>query len=376
MFVDIYALQTVPPSNINRDDTGSPKTAYYGGVQRSRVSSQAWKRAMREMFPSLLPEGSLGVRTKFAVNLIAKRIAEKSPELESNASDLAESVVRALGMKVDESKRSGEQEGAKSTGYLVFIADSEMDKLADVAISWAQPNAEKKTISQQKKEACAAFRGAKAVDIALFGRMLADVPQLNTDASAQVAHAISVDRMTQEYDYFTAVDDCAADDNAGAGMIGTVDFNSSTLYRYATVNLDSLRAQLGDDETTARGVGAFVEAFIRSMPTGKQNTFANRTLPTIVLVSLRREQPFNAVSAFEVPVKATEELSISSIAAVKLGQTVGSFEKTYDAPAKKAWNVTVGPSIASLDAISERVSLSELLQGVHDETLAHLSVGE
>lgn len=59
MFIDIYALQTVPPSNINRDDTGSPKTAMYGGVRRARVSSQAWKRAMRESFPEYLPELSL-----------------------------------------------------------------------------------------------------------------------------------------------------------------------------------------------------------------------------------------------------------------------------------------------------------------------------
>jgi CRISPR system Cascade subunit CasC len=331
---------------------------------------------MREMFPILLPEGSLGVRTKFAVGLIAKRITEKSPELESKANQLAESVVTALGMKVDESKRSGEQEGAKSTGYLVFIAESEMDKLADVAISWGQPDAEKKTTAQQKKEACAAFRGTQAVDIALFGRMLADVPQLNTDASAQVAHAISVDRTAQEYDYFTAVDDCAADDNAGAGMIGTVDFNSSTLYRYATVNLDSLRAQLGDAEAAARGTMAFIEAFVRSMPTGKQNTFANRTLPNAVLVSFRGTQPINAVSAFEVPIKSTEKQSVSALAAAKLGETIESFEKAYGEPAKKAWNVTVGSAVAPFDAISERVTLDELLQGVHEEAIAYFSASE
>lgn len=376
MFVDIYALQTVPPSNINRDDTGSPKTAIYGGVQRARVSSQAWKRAMREMFPSLLPEGSLGVRTKFAVDLIAKRIAEKCPELGGEAAGLAESVVTALGLKVDDSKRSGEQEGTRSTGYLVFIAESEMDKLAEVAISWGQPGAEKKSAAQQKKEACAAFRGTQSVDIALFGRMLADVPQLNTDASAQVAHAISVDKTVQEYDYFTAVDDCAADDNAGAGMIGTVDFNSSTFYRYATVNLDSLRVQLGDDEAAARGARAFIEAFVRSMPTGKQNTFANRTLPSAVLVSFRSNQPINAVSAFESPVRAMGDQSVSARAAAKLGETVSAFERAYGEPAVKAWNVTVGDPVASLDAVSEHVNLDELLQGVQDEALAHFSAGE
>ena len=49
LYVDIHVLQTVPPSCVNRDDTGSPKTAVYGGVRRARVSSQAWKRSMTRM---------------------------------------------------------------------------------------------------------------------------------------------------------------------------------------------------------------------------------------------------------------------------------------------------------------------------------------
>jgi CRISPR system Cascade subunit CasC len=111
------------------------------------------------------------------------------------------------------------------------------------------------------------------------------------DASAQVAHAISVNKVSQEYDYFTAVDDCAAEDNAGAAMLDTIGFNSSTLYRYATVCLPSLEEQLGDAETAAQGVRAFLKAFVESMPAGKRNTFANRTLPSTVLVVLRDDQP-------------------------------------------------------------------------------------
>lgn len=377
MFIDIYALQTVPPSNINRDDTGSPKTAMYGGVRRARVSSQAWKRAMRESFPEYLPEGSLGVRTKLAAELLAERITEKREDLSDRASGIATALLNALGLKVEGSKRAGDDEGKNSTSYLVFIAQHELDKLAEVGIQWADEGVDLKKLDKKAKDrAKAAFSGTQAVDIALFGRMLADVPELNTDASSQVAHAISVDKVTQEFDYFTAVDDCASGDNSGAGMIGTVDFNSSTLYRYATVNVDSLYGQLGDTEATSRGVAAFLEAFICSMPTGKQNTFANRTLPSYIVVSLREKQPINAVSAFEMPVKASEEESVSRLAAKRLGERIAQLEGVYDMKSSKAWYMSVDGALDELTAVANEASVSEIIQDVCDVVASTYHDGE
>lgn len=381
MYIDIHALLNVPPSNINRDDTGSPKTAIYGGALRARVSSQAWKRAMRKLFPELLPEGSLGVRTKKAVSLLANCIAAKREDLAEYAEKLAVAMLGAAGLKVVSSKRSGEDEGSMVTEYLVFIAEAELDALADIAIAWADDGADlsKKTLSALsgvKKQVSAAFHGVQAVDIALFGRMLANAPDLNTDASAQVAHAISVDRISQEYDYFTAVDDCAPEDNAGAGMIGTVGFNSSTLYRYATVNLDSLYGQLGSAEAAAAGVSAFVEAFVRSMPTGKQNTFANRTLPYAVVVELRDDQPINAVSAFELPVRATEGESVSEVALKRLVARLKGIDETYGMSPLKAWSVCVDGGAPDAEIIGERTSLPGLVKGVRDEALGVLASKE
>ena len=378
MFIDIYALQTVPPSNINRDDTGSPKTAMYGGVRRARVSSQAWKRAMRESFPEYLPEGSLGVRTKLAAELLAERIAEKREDLSDQASGIATALLNALGLKVEGSKRAGDDEGKNSTSYLVFIAQHELDKLAEVGVQWADEGVDLKKLDKKAKDrAKAAFSGTQAVDIALFGRMLADVPELNTDASSQVAHAISVDKVTQEFDYFTAVDDCASGDNSGAGMIGTVDFNSSTLYRYATVNVDSLYSQLGDAEATSRGLAAFLEAFICSMPTGKQNTFANRTLPSYIVVSLREKQPINAVSAFEMPVKASEEGEpVSRLAAKRLGERIAQLEGVYDMKSSKAWYMSVDGALDELAAVANEASVSEIVQGVCAEVASTYHDGE
>ena len=121
-----------------------------------------------------------------------------------------------------------------------------------------------------------------------------------------MAHSISTHTVQNEFDYFTAVDDCAPEDNAGAGHLGTVEYNSATLYRYATVNVLELVRTLGTEQA-AQTVRAFGEAFIRSMPTGKQNSFANRTLPDAVYVTLRQDQPVNLCGAFEKPVRKSEE---------------------------------------------------------------------
>lgn len=376
MFVDLYAIQNVPSSNINRDDTGSPKTALYGGSLRARVSSQAWKRAMRLSFKNLLPKEKLGVRTKLAVSLIADIITEKRPDLGDQAETMGIAVLNAIGVKTKASKRKGETEGAQETDYLVFIAKRELSELADVAISWVDAGKDlSKVDKDMKKQAADVFHGVQAVDIALFGRMLADAPALNTDASCQVAHALSVDRVTQEYDYFTAVDDCVSEDNAGAGMIGSVEFNSSTLYRYATVDLDNLLLQLGDAQATAEGLTAFVEAFVRSMPTGKQNTFANRTLPSTVVVAFRRSQPVNVVSAFEDPVRPIECSSISEQAENRLAKEMKRFDDAYGVKPEKAWLVSTNDDPKFENSV-ERVTLSTLLESVKDEALEVLSEEE
>ena len=160
------------------------------------------------------------------------------------------------------------------------------------------------------------------------------------------------------------MDQCAADDNAGAAMIDSTGYNSSTLYRYATVNVSSLVEQLGDIQTTVDAVAAFAEAFIRSMPTGKQNSFANRTLPNAVLVSIRDKQPVNPVSAFEVPVVAKGAESISRVAARKLGARVGSIERSYDMPACAAWNIVDSEPVEELDTVGVRTDLPGLLESL------------
>lgn len=281
-YIDIHVLETVPPSCVNRDDTGSPKTAIYGGVRRARISSQCWKRAVREAFRDLLPKEELGLRTKNILALLTQAIHEKDPSLK--AEELATEAFKAANISLKDDKKSD---------ALFFISPSQLEALAELAVTSPTLN---------KKECQAALKTAPAVDVALFGRMVASDPSLNFDAAAQVAHAISTHAVHNEYDYFTAVDDCAPEDSAGAGHLGTVEYNSATLYRYATVNVKELRQNLGI--RTPEAVCAFIEAFVCSMPKGKINTFANNVLPNAVYVTLRRDQPLNLVGAFEKPVQA------------------------------------------------------------------------
>ncbi|MBR6407358.1 MAG: type I-E CRISPR-associated protein Cas7/Cse4/CasC [Clostridia bacterium] len=284
LFIDIHAIQTVPPSCVNRDDTGSPKTAIYGGVERARVSSQAWKHAMREYFKEIFAPEELGSRTKHIPEMIAKEIMTVNPDFdEKKALKSAMDALKAAGIKTDDKKNEN--------SALFFISNSQVKALAELA---AEGEKDKSAFKKVMKD-------YPSFDIVLFGRMVADLPDINYDATAQVAHAISTHAVHTEYDYFTAVDDEKADDQSGAGHLGTIEFNSSTLYRYAAINASELEKHLEED--AARVIKGFAEAFIRSMPTGKQNTFANRTLPDMVYITARSDQPVNLSGAFESAIK-------------------------------------------------------------------------
>lgn len=345
IYIDFHVLQTVPPSCVNRDDTGSPKTAVYGGVTRARVSSQAWKRAMRLQFKEQFSEEEVGVRTKKVAALLADKIAALTKkEVSKDELKLAQDVLEAAGVKVKENK-----DGSLETGALFFISNGQIEALAHIAVAHATGK-----FSKEEKVSCQeALKTAPAIDIALFGRMVADDPSLNFDAACQVAHAISTHAVHNEYDYFTAVDDCAPEDNAGAGHLGTVEYNSATLYRYATLNVTEFAHYLGDD--TAKAVRAFADAFIRSMPTGKQNTFANRTLPDAVYIAIRRDQPVNFAGAFEQPVKAGQGGYVVASIEALTAYVKETYQSFIAAPEKE---LAVGVKLQSL---GEKMPLSQAM---------------
>lgn len=346
LFVDIHALQTVPPSLINRDDTGSPKSAIYGGVTRSRVSSQAWKRATRREFNDHLDLDQLGERTIRVVERIAKRIMYLDESVDKgDALKMAENVLTETRIKV-KAVKSKDEEGKETeqsnTGYLVFLSRAQINALAELSLLGLKGE----TITRAKAQK--ALKEANSIDVALFGRMIADAPELNVDAACQVAHAISVQEAVTEYDYFTAVDDNSPEDNAGAGMIGTVEFTSSTLYRYATIDVVRLQENLGSEEAALRAIDAFTRSFVVSMPTGKQNTFANRTRPGFVMIEVRDDQPVNLVGAFEDPIRSTS--GVLPKAASELARFAMRGEEAYGSKPVNREVVVADPNVQNIAA--------------------------
>ena len=387
LYLDAHVLQTVPPSCVNRDDTGSPKTAIYGGTVRSRVSSQAWKSAMRKIFrEEIFSPDKLGSRTMRIVEMVEQEIRK------------IDSTVDAREMAIDIISRITNKKGEliialddkNKSKVLMFISRAQAVALAQLAFDERRhitredfksgetdDSPEEKERKQKIKAAFEAFhkdcKGAlctrNSIDIALFGRMVASDPLLSCDAAAQVAHSISTHTIQNEYDYFTAVDDLSPDGDAGAGHLGTVEFNSSTLYRYATVNLVELAASIGKTDTPeiARG---FVEAFIRSMPTGKQNTFANRTLPDMVYVTIRRDQPVNLCGAFEKPIRAGSD----GYAANSEKRLVEHAEKLYTNYASNPCDsFAIGETIGK---IAENMTLNDLLDHVFAKIAEYIDESE
>lgn len=396
--LDVHILQTVPPSNLNRDDTGSPKTAVYGGVRRSRVSSQAWKRATRRKFEELLDPSELGVRTKKVAEALGARLCALDPSLDrTTALELAAETLRtATGSKIEVPKRKakegkeGEEDQAPESSYLMFLSARQLDALAELTVKASEGKGDieilKKFFKTKENKALARHLvdTAHSVDIALFGRMVADATDLNVEAATQVAHAISVHAVDNESDYYTAVDDANTDAESGAGMIGVVDFNSATLYRYAALDVDRLHANLGaglrEDEQpatpTRRAVEAFVEGFITSLPTGKVNTFGNHTLPTAVIVKLRTKRPISFVAAFERAVARGTEGGFVREACARLARYVPELEKAYGvADPDSTWIVRVGEDTEPLTGLGSEVGVTELIESVGAAVAGRLESG-
>ncbi|MFE7499829.1 type I-E CRISPR-associated protein Cas7/Cse4/CasC [Streptomyces albidoflavus] len=363
-YVDFHILQTVPPANLNRDDQGNPKEAYYGGVRRSRVSSQAWKRATRTHFAERVPEPDLATRTRRIIGALADDIQKHTGLDRPAALRLADALLAPLelsgGKKKDES------------AYLLFYGRRQLDAVAALvadqatelsALSDADLASRVKELPVREQ-----FSTGHPIDVALFGRMVADIPALKVDAAAQVAHALSTHAVELEFDYFTAVDDKQTDEETGAGMIGTIGFNSATLYRYASVGLHQLLDNLTDEEAALTAITEFATSFARSMPTGYQNSFAHRTLPSLVAVVVREDQPVNLVSAFEQPVATPSGIAAAS--ATRLAEEHTRATVTWgDAPAFAAathvFTDHQKTTTALNSAFGPSIPFSALLEGLH-----------
>lgn len=364
LFLEFHLIQNFAPSNLNRDDTGAPKDAFFGGYRRARVSSQCFKRAIRlaTKTQGLIEVGFQGIRTQKLLRLLTERLAVRG---RTESQGRIEAALNAAGLKLKDDGK---------TEYLLFLGDAEVSGFADLIDQhWDEllstvPTGEKKGKKEAKasappevaKKAKALLNGGKAVDVALFGRMLADLPEVNQYAACQVAHAISTHRVEREFDYFTAVDDLGDADETGAGMIGNVEFNSATFYRFAVIDTGKLLTNLkGDKELALAAIEAFAQAMARAIPTGKQNTFAAHNPPSFVGVALRTA-PMSLANAFEKPVSPRPDQSLTSLSVSamnvyeqELAQAYGSSEDEWcHLDLTGSWPKEKGEAQASLDALA------------------------
>jgi CRISPR system Cascade subunit CasC len=351
--LELHIIQSVPVACLNRDDLNSPKTAIFGGVQRARVSSQSWKRAIREMAKEIAKSENSnlfnGDRTRRMVYALKELLVKDMDE--NVAVEIAEQVADIV--ETLDSKTDGD--GFKKIKTVMFFSKAEYEAIADAIIqsddvknsvnllkSALDEKNDKEKAKEFKAKALKAMgkileKGAiaKAIksaqlkdgaDIALFGRMVANDPSLKVDGATMFAHILSTHKVDNEIDFFTAVDDLNKDET-GAGMTSTLEFNSATYYRFCALNLDMLAKDdhLGDItlkdgkversvKTRQQVVKTFIESTIQAIPGARKTTMNGNTLPAYVLGIVREKgHPIQLVNAFEEAIRSNQGYALDNL---------------------------------------------------------------
>lgn len=366
--IELHLLQNFPPSCLNRDDTNTPKTCEFGGVTRARVSSQCWKRAIREHFKENAPE-RLGTRSKRLKSELMERLVEKGKGTAETLGPPVEKFITTFYAGMDK-KRPNE------TNVLVFYSPAELDTMIEIL---AEPG----ILEELGKEAPALKAGeirkrlqgaALSTDVALFARMLADSPDLNVDAACQVAHALSTHAVNLELDFFTAVDDLKnreEQDDAGAGMLGTVGYDSACYYRYALVDYVQLLKNLnGSKDDAVASLGAFLPTFCDAVPGAKRNSFAHGNPPFLAFFVVRRAgAPASLVNAFARPINASrgDLLKDSADALAKQAKLFeGKYDLYSDANCFFFHALDAAPSLPGKECNKLKEAISETLAAAKD----------
>lgn len=381
MFLDIHALHTLPYSNVNRDGLGSPKSCWFGGVQRIRVSSQSWKRAARLQLEKQLDTPT--VRTRRIANVVADQLTAAG-WTDEDARRAGRAIVYAYGLAPEDDD--------DDTSVLLWIprtvvadlaalAADHRDLVTAVPLPELDDDGKPKKLSKAQKDKITAKNQAtvasmsaptrailnqRSATIALLGRMLADTPDHTVDGATQVAHAFTVHEAAPDFDYFTAVDDLA--NTGGAGHLATAEFASGTFYRYCTVNLTQLATQLGDLDTTLSVTDGWVRDFLTVVPSGKNNSTAPATVPDLVYLAVR-DAPRSLASAFEQPVR-TSDTGYLQPAGQELDAYTGRLNTFLDDPGH--WTGHAGTLATTFTNLGERHdSLDRLVQAATNALLDH-----
>lgn len=391
MLIEVHMLQNHAPSNLNRDDTGSPKEAVFGGYKRARISSQCLKRSIRrskifgDQLIGLLAKRTRGLPELVKEKLLASGINEEIAEIGAK---------KATGFGTEDgSERPPNKSGHYRTAQTMFLSEADIKAVADVIAKAAKKAKDAKSFEKvaakdlQKEAEDKGFR-PMSLDIALFGRMVTSEAFVNVEASSQFAHAISTHKIDHEFDYYTAVDDLVrdADDEAGGGadMIGDIEFNSACYYKYFNIHVEGLLDNLsgkalgqkitGNDqkgirETAAKAICALIHAACLVTPTGKQNSFAAFQPPSLVWIEIRdKNLPVSYANAFSIPVNPKGKDGLESASAKSLKNECEALTKMYGLEAKKRLLLVKSGDISILN-ISSSENLKAILDSVEAEVL-------
>ncbi len=408
MFVQIHMLQSMPPGNLNRDDTGQPKKCLFGGVTRGRISSQCLKRNIRTStyFEAAFGEG-LAKRTKYLPLLVAQALQKlggiPEAELQGVKAGIAAQFKKEAKAEADDeggtkeggATSAGDVEATGQTPQLVFFNPIFAGKIAELLVTFRKenPKAYEKFIGTKAKRskdedkaadtAIAAFRSdalnareSLSIDVGLFGRMTTSDLIVDVEAACQVAHAISTHETLIESDYFTAMDDLketfatAQSQSRGAAFLGSGDtetfFSSAVYYKYLNIDSAALLKNLkgSDPDQVKRAMGVMVEASALATPTGKQNSFAAHSAPDLILVEVSSvRQPISYANAFLEPVVGKDLMRQSAQA---MSDYCGSVAAAFAPPDTKRFLLAVGKTadVAFALPATKVKTLTELMAAV------------
>jgi CRISPR system Cascade subunit CasC len=331
-FIQLHLLTNYPPANLNRDDTGRPKTALMGSVPRLRISSQSLKRAWRtsDFFESALA-GHLGTRTR-RLGVEIFEALRKQGIVEKKAKEWALDIARQFGKLETEKGRELE------IRQLAHFGPEELDAVRQLVDTCAKRNG-----APTQEELNLLRKPRKAADIAMFGRMLADSPEFNVEAAIQVSHAITVHRATVEDDYFSAVDDLNKGlKDVSAAHIGERGYGAGLFYLYVCIDRNLLLENLGGDaELALKALTVFIHAITKVSPTGMQNSFASHAYAAYVLAEKGDQQPRSLAQAFLKPIEPQEERGMFGLAVKALTKRLKNFDKAYGDCAEERYVINV-----------------------------------
>lgn len=345
MLIEIHMLKNYPPTNLNRDDLGTPKTCVFGGTNRSRISSQCLKRSWRksEIFGDIVGESNLGIRTRKMPGLIRDNLIEQGIS-EEYANEILPKL-SGIG------NRDGKEfkDNTKTAQIMMYSKDDieDITRVVKEQIEKCESikDIKKITVKAIEEQMQKADIRPVSLDIALFGRMVTSDAFRDVEASVQVAHALSTNRVVMESDYFTAVDDLIFGKNqedSGAGMIDSTEFNSSCYYIYAAIDTDILAENLkGVEEADSLGKKA-VEGIIKTMafsdPDGKQNGFAGHIVPSFAIVECKEKKiPVSYTNAFAEAVYPGEEGDLILKSIQRLVKEREDIQKDFSVPVKESF---------------------------------------